>query len=109
MRITGPGVVFTLRPQSKTSNIFLEKIYGNVQGVADWSFLTNHARVLLRITHDPVPLEYSIAWLICSVTCGLEPAMVGWPGVAQDRLLAGSPGTWLCCRGCFPQGPGQGR
>jgi hypothetical protein len=57
---------------------------------------------------DPVPLEYSIACLICSVTCGLEAAMVGWPGAAQDRLLAGSPGTRLCCPGCFPQGPDQG-
>ena len=53
MRITGPGVVLTLRPQSETSNIFLEIIYDNVWGVADWSFLTNHARVLLRIAHDP--------------------------------------------------------
>ncbi len=34
---------------------------------------------------DPVPLEYSIAWLICSVTCGLEAMMVGWPGA---ELLA---------------------
>jgi predicted DNA-binding transcriptional regulator YafY len=28
-------------------------IYSNVRGVADWSFLTNHARVLLCIAHDP--------------------------------------------------------
>ena len=28
-------------------------IYGSVRGVADWSFLTNHARVLLCIAHDP--------------------------------------------------------
>ena len=26
--------------------------YGNVRGVADWSFLTNHAWVLLCIAHD---------------------------------------------------------
>jgi len=28
-------------------------IYSNMRGVADWSFLTNHARVLLCIAHDP--------------------------------------------------------
>jgi predicted DNA-binding transcriptional regulator YafY len=28
-------------------------IYGNVRGVADWSFLTNHARVLLCIAREP--------------------------------------------------------
>ena len=27
--------------------------YGNVREVADWSFLTNHAWVLLCIAHDP--------------------------------------------------------
>jgi hypothetical protein len=31
---------------------------------------------------DVVALEYSIAGLICSVTCGLEAVMVGWPGAA---------------------------
>src|SRR5246500_3588100 len=46
-------VVFTLRSQSETSNRFLEMIYSNMRGVADWSFLTNHARVLLCIAHDP--------------------------------------------------------
>jgi hypothetical protein len=25
----------------------------------------------------PVPLEYSIAWLICAVTCGREALMAG--------------------------------
>jgi hypothetical protein len=24
---------------------------------------------------DPVPLEYSIVWLICAVTCGMEAVM----------------------------------
>jgi hypothetical protein len=33
-----------------------------------------------------VPLEYSIAWLICAVICGREAVMVGWPGAAQDHL-----------------------
>jgi len=47
------SVVFTLRPQSKTSNGFPEIDYGNVRGVTDWSFLTNHAQVLLCIAHDP--------------------------------------------------------
>jgi DNA-binding IclR family transcriptional regulator len=28
-------------------------IYSNMRGVADWSFLTNHARVLLCIARDP--------------------------------------------------------
>jgi MarR family len=43
----------TLRPQPEASNRFLETIYGNLRGVADWSFLTSHARVLLCIAHDP--------------------------------------------------------
>jgi hypothetical protein len=29
---------------------------------------------------EPVPPEYSIAWLICAVTCGLEAVMVGLAG-----------------------------
>ena len=45
-------------------------------------------------TEDLVPLEYSIAWLICAVTCGLEAVMVGWPGAAQDHL----PDSPLCSR-----------
>jgi hypothetical protein len=40
-----------------------------------------------------VPLEYSIVWVICVVTCGLEAVTVGWPGAPQDRLPAGSPST----------------
>jgi hypothetical protein len=31
---------------------------------------------------QPAPLENSIAWLICSVTCGREAVMVAWPGAA---------------------------
>jgi hypothetical protein len=27
---------------------------------------------------DPVPLEYSIAWLICAVTCSAEAMLAGW-------------------------------
>jgi hypothetical protein len=29
--------------------------------VANWTFLTSHARVLLCIAHDPGGLDYSIA------------------------------------------------
>jgi DNA-binding MarR family transcriptional regulator len=36
----------------ETGNIFLEKCDTFVR-VENWSFLTNHARVLLRITQDP--------------------------------------------------------
>jgi hypothetical protein len=39
--------------QQETSNRFQERNYGNLPGMADWSFLTNHARVLLCIAHDP--------------------------------------------------------
>jgi hypothetical protein len=39
--------------QSNTSNNFQENGCGNLRDMADWSFLTNHARVLLCIAHDP--------------------------------------------------------
>jgi hypothetical protein len=48
--ITGSIGFFTLRSQQK-QQYFLEMNYGNC-GRA-WSFLTNHARVLLCIAHDP--------------------------------------------------------
>jgi hypothetical protein len=35
------------------------------------------ARVDHPVLADPVPLEYSIAWLSCAVACGLEAMMVG--------------------------------
>ena len=38
-----------------------------------------------------VPPKYSIAWLICAVTCGREAVMVGWPGAAQDHLPDSPP------------------
>ena len=41
----------TLRSHQKTSNNFPE--FSNVWIVANWTFLTNHARVLLCIAHDP--------------------------------------------------------
>jgi hypothetical protein len=59
------------------------------------------------VVSGPVPLEYSIAWLICAVTCGREAVMVGWPGAAQDYLLD-SPPCSRPRRPGVPQGPGQG-
>ena len=41
----------TLRPHLKTSNTFPE--FGSLLVVENWTFLTNHARVLLCISHDP--------------------------------------------------------
>ena len=56
---------------------------------------------------DPVPLEYSIDWLTCAIASRLGAVMVGWPGAAQDRLLAGAPGTRLGCP-YLPRGRGEG-
>src|SRR5205823_2512967 len=42
---------WTLRPHLKTSNIFPE--FDSVLMMANWTFLTSHARVLLCIAHDP--------------------------------------------------------
>src|SRR6266536_3068991 len=42
----------TLLRSHHTSNAFLE-LAGRVGVVADWSFLTNHARVMLCIARDP--------------------------------------------------------
>src|SRR5258708_32864355 len=42
---------------------------------------------------DPVPIEYSIARLTCAFASSRGAVMVGWPGAAQDRLPAISPGT----------------
>ncbi len=36
-----------------TGNIFLESIVLQSRGMPDWSFLTNHARALVSIAHDP--------------------------------------------------------
>ena len=44
---------------------------------------------------SPVPLEYSIERLTCTVACSLDTTMVGWAGAAQDRLRAGLPDTRL--------------
>jgi hypothetical protein len=40
-------------PDPEASNTFPETKCVNLRLVADWSFLTNHARVLLCIAHDP--------------------------------------------------------
>jgi MarR family len=41
------------RANLEASNTFPETKCANLRHVADWSFLTNHARVLLCIAHDP--------------------------------------------------------
>jgi hypothetical protein len=43
---------------------------------------SNHVQVEDRNAHvlaSLVPLEYSIAWLICAITYGRGALMVGWP------------------------------
>jgi len=47
-----PGAALSLYSQLKTSNILLEQMVDCLI-MANWSFLTNHARVLLCIAHDP--------------------------------------------------------
>ena len=42
-----------LRPNLKGATCFRKRSRVNLRSVADWSFLTNHARVLLCIAHDP--------------------------------------------------------
>src|SRR6185437_16146954 len=42
---------------------------------------------------DPVPHEYSIVSLTCTVTSRFDAVMVGLPGAAQDRLRDSSPAT----------------
>jgi MarR family len=37
----------------EASSVFPEMSCASLRGVAEWSFLTNHARVLLCIAHDP--------------------------------------------------------
>jgi len=41
---------------------------------------------------DPVPLEYSTEGLTCPIASRPVAVRVGWPGAAQDRLLADVPG-----------------
>jgi hypothetical protein len=42
---------------------------------------------------DPVPFEYSIGCVTCTVASMMDAVMVGLPGAAQDRLPAHVPGT----------------
>ena len=42
-----------LSPGSEASNVFPETSCAILRSVADWGFLTNHARVLVCIAHDP--------------------------------------------------------
>jgi hypothetical protein len=66
------------------------------------------AGISLRLAPlDPVPLEYSIAWLTCAFASGQGAVMLGWPGATQDRLPASSPDTRPRCPD-GPQGLGEG-
>ena len=40
-------------PDPKASNVFPENNCASLRSVPEWSFLTNHARVLLCVAHDP--------------------------------------------------------
>jgi len=62
----------------------------------------------LRADPDPVPPEYSIAWLTCAVTCGLDAVAVGWPGLLMItcflvRRVLGLA-SW-CSAGTWPKMP----
>ncbi len=46
-----PAPLPKLRPKAEACNVFLESRYA--YGVREWTFLTNHARVLLCIARDP--------------------------------------------------------
>jgi hypothetical protein len=56
---------------------------------------------------EPVPLEYSIAWLTCAFASSQDAVMVGWPGATQDRLPASPPDIRPRCPSA-PQGLGEG-
>jgi hypothetical protein len=56
---------------------------------------------------DPVPLEYSIGRVTCTVANVMSAVMVGLPGAAQDRLHADMPGTQPGRPG-VPRRPGEG-
>src|SRR5207248_9982461 len=57
-------------------------------------------------TAEPVPLEYSIGCVICTVASMMDAVMVGLPGAAQDRLPADVPGT-RAGRPGVPRRPGE--
>jgi hypothetical protein len=49
--------------------------------------------VTIEVAYDPVPLDYSIVSLTCSVTSRFDAVMVALPGAAQDRLCDSSSAT----------------
>jgi hypothetical protein len=53
-----------------------------------------------------VPLEYSVAWLTCTVADRLDMVMVGWAGAAQGLLRTDLPDT-RPDRRAVPQRPGD--
>src|ERR1039457_7149104 len=59
-----------------------------------------------RLPPDPVPLEYSIQGLTCTVAGRLDTVVVGWAGAAQDRLRADLPDT-RPDRRAVPRRPGD--
>ncbi len=86
----------------------LAQLERNTESTARQYDLVNRARQLgwppeaIRVIDgDLVPLEYSIEWLTCAIGSRSGSVMVGWPSAAQDRLLAGSPGT----RPGYPNAP----
>jgi DNA-binding MarR family transcriptional regulator len=71
---------FKLYRHQKTSNTFPES--GNFIRVAGWTFLTNHARVLLCVAHDPGVRLRDIA-------AGLDITERGAFGIITDLVEAG--------------------
>ena len=59
-----------------------------------------------RGIREPVPLEYSIGWLTCTLADRPDTVMVSWAGAAHDRLRAGLPDTRPGCR-AVPRPPGD--
>ena len=58
--------------------------------MADWSFLTSHARVLLCIAHDPGVRLRDIA-----ARTGVTEGIVTEPDGPQMRWAASCGGNWL--------------
>jgi hypothetical protein len=71
-----------------------------------WYFRTGRELELAKAggfrLDDPVPLEYSTEGLTCPIASRPVAVMVGWPGAAQDRLLADVPGP-RCGRAVVPR------
>ena len=85
-----------------TSNSFLEN--GSILSVESWSFLTNHARVLLCIARDPAArlrdiaaslgiTERSAYGIINDLTAAASPAArARQPGTRDRRRPGGASG-----------------